>query len=93
MPGGTDTTDMEQPPFGDVLVEALKGIRSEILLYGIAVIIIVVGSAEFGIDVLRELEYPLLLFATFVLIVYFLLSLVGARNRVIRGKAGKKRDP
>jgi len=82
--GGAGTTGTEQPALGDALVEALKGIRSEILLYGIAVLIILVGSAEFGIDVLRELEYPLLLFATFVLVVYFLLNLVKARRRAGR---------
>ena len=82
--GGAGTTGTEQPALGDALVEALKGIRSEILLYGIAVIIILVGSAEFGIDVLRELEYPLLLFATFVLVVYFLLNVVKIRRRAGR---------
>ncbi|HXW99374.1 MAG TPA: hypothetical protein VEI51_06600 [Methanomicrobiales archaeon] len=76
--------DTEQPALGEAVVEALKGIRSEILLYGIAVIVILVGSAEFGIDVLRELEYPLLLFATFVLVMYFLLNLVKARRRAGR---------
>ena len=75
---------MEPPTFWDILLEALKGIRSEILLYGIVVIVIIVGSARFGLEVLRELEVPLLLFATFVLIVYFLASL---------GKAWKKYRP
>jgi hypothetical protein len=93
MPEGAATTEPEQPPFGDVLLEALKGIRSEILLYGIAVIIIIVGSAQFGIAVLRTLEIPLLIFATFVLIVYFILALIGAKKRVIRQKAELRRPP
>jgi hypothetical protein len=93
MPEGADMPEPEKPPFGDVLREALKGIRSEILLYGIAVIIIIAGSAQFGIDVLRELKYPLLVFATFVLVVYFILSLIGARKRVISRKAEERRTP
>jgi hypothetical protein len=93
MPEGADTTEPKQPPFGDVLLEALKGIRSEILLYGIAVIIIIVGSAQFGIAVLQTLEIPLLIFATFVLIVYFILALIRAKKRVIRQKAEERRTP
>ena len=93
MPDGGIMTEQEQPPFGDVLLEALKGIRSEILLYGIAVIIIIVGSAQFGIAVLQTLEVPLLIFATFVLIAYFILALIGARKRVISRKAEQRRTP
>jgi len=85
--------ESDQPPFGDVLLEALKGIRSEILLYGIAVIIILVGSATFGIAVLQALETPLLVFATFVLIVYFLLALIGARKKAISRTTVEKRTP
>ena len=91
MPEGADTTEQEQPPLGDVLLEALRGIRSEILLYGIAVIIIIVGSAQFGIAVLQTLEIPLLIFATFVLIVYFILALIGARKRMASRKAEERR--
>jgi hypothetical protein len=89
----TAVTEQEEPPFGDVLLEALKGIRSEILLYGIAVIIIIVGSAQFGIAVLQTLEIPLLIFATFVLIIYFILALMSARKRVIKQKAEQGRTP
>ena len=93
MPGGRAVTEQEEPPFGDVLLEALKGIRSEILLYGIAVIIIIVGSAQFGIAVLQTLEIPLLAFATFVLILYFILALIGARKRAVSRRAGERRAP
>jgi purine-cytosine permease-like protein len=93
MTEGAVTTEPEQPPFGDVLLEALKGIRSEILLYGIVVIIIIVGSAQFGIAVLQTLEIPLLIFATFVLIIYFILALMSARKRVIKQKAEQGRTP
>lgn len=93
MPEGAGAEGGDQPPFGDVLREALKGIRSEILLYGIAVIIIIVGSAQFGIAILRELESPLLLFATFVLIVYFVLNWAGAKERVATKKSGKGGTP
>ena len=80
-------------PLGDLLLGALKGIRSEILLYGIVVIIILVGSARFGIAVLQTLEVPLLIFATFVLVVYFLLALIGTRKKASSSRAGEKRSP
>lgn len=85
MPEGAGIRGEGEPPLGDVLREALKGIRSEILLYGIVVIAIIVGSAQFGIAILRELEIPLLVFATIVLIVYFISSWAGAKERVRRG--------
>lgn len=88
MPEGAETTETGQPLFGELLLEALKGIRSEILLYGIAVIIIIVGSARFGIAVLQTLEIPLLIFATFVLVVYFILALIGTRKKAISRRAG-----
>jgi hypothetical protein len=81
-----------EPPLGDVLREALRGIRSEILLYGIAVIVIIVGSARFGIAILRELEIPLLIFATFVLVMYFITSWAGAKERMTPKKPGKGGD-
>ena len=80
-----------EPPWGDLVLEALKGIRSEILLYGIVVIVIIVGSAQFGIAVLEKLEIPLLVFATIVLIIYFLFALTGARRRAASGKAAESR--
>jgi hypothetical protein len=76
-----------EPPWGDLVLEALKGIRSEILLYGIVVIVIIAGSAQFGIAVLEKLEIPLLVFATIVLVIYFILALQGARRKVT-GKDG-----
>jgi len=84
MPQGAESKGRGEPPLSDVLLEALKGIRNEILLYGIAVIIIITGSARFGVEILQVLEVPLLIFATFVLGVYFILNIVGARGRVLR---------
>ena len=82
-----------QPAPGDLVLQALKGIRSEILLYGIVVIVILVGSAQFGIAVLQTLEVPLLIFATFVLVVYFLLALLGKRKKAGGGRTGERRSP
>jgi hypothetical protein len=89
--GEPGTKGKGEPPLGDLVVEALKGIRSEILLYGIVVMVIIVGSAQFGIAVLQTLEIPLLVFATIVLVIYFLLALMGARKRAAGGKAGEAR--
>jgi len=89
---GPGTKATAEPPMGDIVLEALKGIRSEILLYGIVVIVIIVGSAQFGIAVLEKLEIPLLVFATIVLVLYFFLSLQGARKRAAGGE-GKGARP
>jgi len=79
-----------RPALGAVLREAIRGIRSEILLYGIAVILIIAGSAWLGIAILQELEYPLLLFATLVLVVYFILRWASAKERAAK-RSGKGR--
>ena len=70
-------------PFWDVLAETLKGIRREILLYAIAVLILLVGSAQLGVEILRELKWPILGFATLVLLIdVFTRALPRARKRV-----------
>ena len=92
MQEGPGTKGAGEPPMGDIVLEALKGIRSEILLYGIVVIVIIVGSAQFGIAVLEKLEIPLLVFATIVLVLYFFLVLQAARKKVAGGE-GKGARP
>jgi len=87
--GEPGTKGRGEPPWGDLVLEALKGIRSEILLYGIVVIVIIAGSAQFGIAVLEKLEIPLLVFATIVLVIYFLFALTGAKRRAAGDKAGE----
>jgi len=70
-------------PFWDVLAETLKGIRREILLYAIAVLILLLGSAQLGVEILKELKWPILGFATLVLFLdTFTRALPRARKRV-----------
>ena len=70
-------------PFWDVLAETLKGIRREILLYAIAVLILLLGSAQLGVEILKELKWPILGFATLVLLLdTFTRALPRARKRV-----------
>ena len=91
MPGG-GTGGGARFSLGEIVPGVLKGIRSEILLYGIAVIIVIVGSAHFGIAILRELEVPLLLFATFVLVVH-LLARAGAEEKAAPGAGDGPKRP
>ena len=56
----------------DIIREALKGIRSEILLYAVAVAALFVASASLGIEILRELKWPLLAVFSLALLAYFL---------------------
>jgi hypothetical protein len=55
----------------DIIREALKGIKSEILLYAVAVAGLFVASASLGIDILRELKWPLLAVFSLALLAYF----------------------
>jgi hypothetical protein len=56
----------------EIIIEALKGIKSEILLYAVAVVALLVGSAAFGLDVLKELKWPLILIFSVALVAYFI---------------------
>jgi len=67
----------------EVIIEALKGIKSEILLYAVAVAVLLVGSSAFGLDVLRELKWPLLFIFSAALVAYFIaMAIPRARARL-----------
>ena len=55
----------------DIIREALKGIKSEVLLYAVAVAALFVASASLGIEILRELKWPLLAVFSVALLAYF----------------------
>lgn len=69
----------------DIIREALKGIKSEILLYAVAVGALFVASASLGIDILKELKWPLLAVFSLALLAYFLgRAMPQARRRLKR---------
>jgi len=79
----SETEQAGKLPFWDVLAETLKGIRREILLYAIAVLILLLGSAQLGVEILKELKWPILGFATLVLLLdTFTRALPRARKRL-----------
>jgi hypothetical protein len=55
----------------DIILEALKGIKSEILLYAVAVAALFIAAASLGIEILRELKWPLLAVFSLALLAYF----------------------
>lgn len=55
----------------DIILEALKGIRSEILLYAVVAAALFIASGSLGIEILRELKWPLLAVFTLGLMAYF----------------------
>jgi len=55
----------------DIILEALKGIKSEILLYAVAVGALFIASASLGLEILRELKWPLLAVFSVALLAYF----------------------
>jgi uncharacterized membrane protein len=73
----------------DIILEALRGIKSEILLYAVVVAGLIIGTAALGIEILRELKWPLVAVFTVALVAYFVAGAVPrARNRLIRKRLG-----
>ena len=56
----------------DIILEALKGIKNEILLYAVAVAALFIASASLGIEALNELKWPILVIFSLGLLAYFL---------------------
>jgi hypothetical protein len=72
----------------EIVLEALKKIRSEILAYAVAVAALLIASASLGLDVLRELKWPLVAVFTVALAAYFLArALPQARIELRRRRA------
>jgi hypothetical protein len=67
-----------------IILEALKGIKSEILLYAIAVAALLVSSAYFGLAVLKELKWPLIIIFSSALLAYFLAGAVPRAKRRLK---------
>jgi hypothetical protein len=77
---------------GEIILEALKGIKSEILLYAIIVAALLIGSAYFGLAVLKELKWPLIIIFSLALGAYFFAGAVPRAKRRLRnsGPAQKR---
>jgi len=74
----------------DVIIEAIKGIRSEILLYAIAMAALLIGSAGLGIEILKELKWPLTSIFSIALIAYFIARAVPQAKARLRQKAERR---
>ncbi len=83
----------DKTPLRDVIFEAIKGIKSEILLYGIIVAGMFIGAASLGIEVLRELKWPLLIIFTLALAAYFFFGAIPRARRRLKGLPGDKGLP
>jgi cell division protein FtsW (lipid II flippase) len=86
-------SDKDRTPFGDVILEAIKGIKSEILLYGIIVAGMFIGAASLGLEILRELKWPLLIIFTLALVAYFFFGAVPRAKRRLRNLTEEKGRP
>jgi hypothetical protein len=76
----------------DIVIEALKIIRSEILAYAIIVAVLLIGTASLGLDVLRELKWPLITVFTVALAAYFFARAIPrAKTALRRGTAARPR--
>ncbi len=63
-------------PFSDVLMEAIKSIKNEILLYAIVIAILLVSSGFHDIELLKELKWPLVGILTIGLVFYLFAIVV-----------------
>ena len=88
----TESTE-DKAPFRDVLLEAIKGIKSEILLYAIIVAGMFIGAASLGIEVLRELKWPLLIIFTLALLAYLFFGAIPRAKKRLRSLRGHKGLP
>lgn len=48
-------------PLTEVILEAVKGIKNEVLLYGIVVVALLVSSAYLSLEILKEIKWPLII--------------------------------
>jgi hypothetical protein len=74
----------------DVIREAIKGIKSEILLYAVAVGALFIASASLGLEILRELKWPLLAIFSLALLAYFVGRAVPQARRRLKRDSEKQ---
>ncbi len=77
----------------DIILEAIKGIKSEILLYGIIVAGMFIASASLGIEILRELKWPLLVIFTLALLAHFFFGAIPRAEKRLKDLRGDKGLP
>jgi hypothetical protein len=77
--------DVPKIAWNDIVLEALRGIKSEILLYAVVVAALIIGTAALGIEILKELKWPLVIVFTLALFAYFVAgAMPRAKNRLIK---------
>jgi hypothetical protein len=77
----------------DIVFEALKIIRSEILAYAVIVAVLLIGTAALGLDVLRALRWPLVIVFTVALAAYFFARAVPRAKTTLRVGSAAARRP
>jgi len=77
----------------DIILEALKIIRSEILAYAVIVAVLLIATGALGLDVLRELKWPLVIIFTVALAAYFFARAVPRAKTSLRLRASAARRP
>lgn len=77
----------------DIVLEALKIIRSEILAYAVIVAVLLIGTAALGLEVLRELKWPVVIIFTVALVAYFFARAVPRAKTALRLRTPPARRP
>ena len=91
MPDKTD--EAVELSASDIVLEALKIIRSEILAYAVIVAVLLIGTGALGLDVLRELKWPLVIVFTVALVAYFFARAVPRAKTALRLRSSVERRP
>ena len=73
---------------GDVVIEALKIIKNELLAYAVIVAVLLIGTAALGLEILKALRWPLVAVFTVALAAYFLARAVPAAKSSLHARAG-----
>jgi predicted nucleic acid-binding protein len=74
----------------EVIIEAIRGIRSEILLYAIAMAALLVGSAKLGSEILKEIKWPLMAIFSVALIADFIARAIPRAKARLRERAERR---
>jgi hypothetical protein len=76
----------------EIIKEAIKGIKNEILLYSIVVISLLICGAYFNVEILRELKWPIALLFVISLVFYFLVITIQNKKKNLEESNEEKKD-
>ena len=68
------TEKSSQTTYSDIVLQAMKNIKSEVLIFGVITAAFLIGLACFGLEVVRELKWAFVIVLIVCLVFYFLMK-------------------